>query len=130
MKANQIILFCQAIKDVLKVFKQMKIIADYTFDDDNLSDLVYITTALRDQLPINFQIIVQNPATILSFIEQYKLDSFYHPEIIATTLCQLSKQFGCKQLDVEDYLLDNEYRTDDFSVQAQDILYEFRLTAV
>lgn len=126
IKSNNVVILCNGIKQILDLFSRTKVINGYTFDDENLTDLPYVKRSLSDGVPINFQIIVKNPATILSFIEQYKLDTFYHPEIIATTICSLARQFNYN-LRVEDYLLDNVYRTENFNVQAQDILLEFNL---
>jgi hypothetical protein len=127
MKCRNISKFGECITEILSLFQSKMIISGYSFDDENFHDMTYISKSILDSVPLNFQIFIQNPATIISFIEQYKLDTFYHPEIIATTLRSLATQFNIN-LEFEDYLLDNVYRTDNFDVQAQDILYEFRLT--
>ena len=124
IKSENLFKLGKGINQILSIFKSKSIIRNYIFDDENFTDLTYIHQSFKDNVPINFQITAENPATIISYIEQYKMDTFYHPEIIATTICSLGKQFNFN-LEFEDYLLDNEYRTDNFDVQAQDVLYEF-----
>ena len=45
-------------------------------------------------LPLSFQVTLKNPATILGFIQQSRQDTFYHPEVCATTLCSYARMLG------------------------------------
>ena len=46
---------------------------------------------------------------------------------LATTIMAYAETLGF-QIEFEDYLMDREYRTSNFDVQAQDVLLEFRLS--
>ena len=76
---------------------------------------------------VSFQVTLKEPSTLISFIEMAALNTFFHPDIIGNTLASYiaSRGFDVKY---EDYLMDNFYREDNFSVQAQDILLEMRFS--
>lgn len=61
-------------------------------------------------------------------MQQVEANSFYHPEIIGTTINSYLRQMGLVS-KFEDYLMDNYYREENFDIQAQDILLEFIVSA-
>ena len=67
-----------------------------------------------------------DPVTILGFLQQTLSDTFYHPDIVGTTVAAFARKLGFN-CQFEDYLLDRQYREDNFEVQAQDILFEFQV---
>jgi len=111
------------IKIILQSFQSIGLIKNFNFDDEDLSDLNYADQSFNSGLPISFQFTLIEPATILGFIEQNKSDTFFHSEIIATTISSYCKSLGF-DTKFEDYLVDEYYRTENFDLQAQDILIE------
>lgn len=114
------------IRQILEAFKATGVISGFSFDEEDLVDEKYAFSSFSEGLPVSFQVTILEPATILGFLQQAMADTFYHPEIVAATIVNYASASGYR-LEFEDYLLDREYRTDNFDVQAQDILLEFRL---
>jgi hypothetical protein len=44
--------------------------------------------------PLNVQVTLKDPATILGFMEQSAADTFFHPEIMATALANYARGLG------------------------------------
>eukprot|EP01036_Dinobryon_divergens_P031314 gene31314-40687_t len=114
--------------NILDVFKSTGLIADNKFDVDDLVDEEYAFSSFEDNLAVSFQVTVLEPATLLGFLLQAAANTFFHPEIIATTMCAYARSIGYK-IRFEDYLMDRYYRPDNDDVQAQDILLEFTLSS-
>lgn len=111
------------VKLLLQSFVKIGLISSFIFDDDDLADQYYADSSFREGLPVSFQFTLREPATLLGFIEQNKNDTFYHPEIIASTIASYCRLQGFNTR-FEDYLVDNYYRTENFDIEAQDILIE------
>lgn len=47
-------------------------------------------------LPVNFQLTVVAPVNLLGFLETAAADTFFHPEIIATTIASYARSLGFK----------------------------------
>jgi len=111
------------VKLILQSYVKIGLISSFIFDDDDLADQAYADSSFQEGLPVSFQFTLKEPATLLGFIEQNKNDTFYHPEIIASTIASYCRQKGFNTR-FEDYLVDNYYRTENFDIEAQDILIE------
>jgi hypothetical protein len=111
------------VKLILQSYVKIGLISSFIFDDDDLADQAYADSSFQEGLPVSFQFTLKEPATLLGFIEQNKNDTFYHPEIIASTIASYCRQQGFNTR-FEDYLVDNYYRTENFDIEAQDILIE------
>lgn len=116
----------QGIQLLLSCFVNLKLIGAYKFDIDDFADEESATFSFQENLPISFQFTLQAPVTILSFIEQYKEDTFFHPDIFATTVSCLCREYGFG-VRFDDYLLDNFYRESNFDVVGQDVLVEMEI---
>ena len=77
---------------------------------------------------MSFQITLKSPATILGFLDKTAANSFFHPEILATTLASYARSLGFKS-HFEDYLMDEYYLYDQSvnEVTAQDIIVELEV---
>lgn len=47
-------------------------------------------------LPVSFQLTVVGPVNLLGFLETAAADTFFHPEIIATTISSYARSLGYK----------------------------------
>jgi hypothetical protein len=84
------------IKSILDKYKLNGMLDGYIFENEDLTDVELIQANFQDGLSVNFQITLQSPATILGFIQQYKMDTFFHPEIFATVISALAIHLGYK----------------------------------
>ena len=55
-----------------------------------------ISPFLLQGLPVNFQLTVVAPVNLLGFLETAAADTFFHPEIIATTIASYARSLGYK----------------------------------
>lgn len=76
----------KGITQLLEVFQEKKFIGGYKFDEEALDDEYYILQSFQEDLPVSFQVTLISPVTLLSFIQQAKANTLFHPEIIATTI--------------------------------------------
>ena len=114
------------IQNVLNFFVKTRIISSYEFDQNDFADDIFANQSFDQKLPISFQITLKEPANLLSFLEGYSANNFFHPEIFATTIAAYLRKIGFYS-KFEDYLLDNYYRESNFDLQAQDVIIEMQL---
>jgi len=122
--AKRMKLLGKGLQEILEVFKQKGIIADYELDVDDVADEEFARSSFQENLAVSFQVTLKDPATIIGFLQQAQANTFFHPEIVANSMVSYAKSLGFKAR-FEDYLMDNYYRTENRDVQAQDILLEF-----
>lgn len=118
-----------AIDDVvttLQRLKQTNLIASYTFDADDASDEQFARETFAVKAPVSFQITVDQPATLLGFLEGQIEDTFFHPEIIGSALTASLRRNGYWS-KYEDYLLDNYYRESNFDLRADAVILELSI---
>eukprot|EP01041_Mallomonas_annulata_P004110 gene4110-8168_t len=118
--------FADIIKEILGIFTSKSLIAGYLIDDENLYDIDYIISSFNEDLPVSFQFTLKSPATILGVLEMAAANTFFRPEIFATTIAALGRIAGFT-MKYEDYLMDNFYKEDNFGVAAQDIIIEMEI---
>jgi hypothetical protein len=111
------------IRQILDVFIKKGLLANFVLEDDDYFDELYARKIFDEGLTISSQLTLKQPATILSFLEFTASDTFFHPEFFGSPLKAYLNELGL-QAHFEDYLLDNEYRSNNFNVQAQDVIYE------
>jgi len=111
---------------LLDSFVRLKLIKSYEFDIEDFADKESATFSFAENLPVSFQFTLQAPINIISFIEQYKLDTFFHPDLLATTVSAYCRLYGFG-VRFDDYLLDNFYRESNFDVVGQDVLVEMAI---
>lgn len=119
----------EAIDDVvatLQGLKRAKLIASYSFDSEDASDEQFARETFAVKAPISFQITIDEPATLLSFLEGQIEDTFFHPEIIGSCLAASLRSNGYWS-KYEDYLLDNYYRESNFDLRADAVILEFSI---
>jgi hypothetical protein len=115
------------VAGILGVLQACGQIKGWVFDAEDFGDADFAARSFSAGLPVSTSIQLLEPCTVLSFIQAVRDDTFFHPEIVGTTLvaymgrCGLGARF-------EDYLLDNYYRTSNFDVQAQDIVLELQIS--
>jgi hypothetical protein len=120
---RNVVSLAQNVKIILQSFQNIGLISSFIFDDDDLADQTYADSSFKEGLFVSFQFTLKEPATLLGFIEQNRADTFYHSELIASTIASYCRQQGFVTR-FEDYLVDNYYRTENFDIEAQDILIE------
>jgi len=76
----------EGVKAILESFVQLKLISSYAFEVDDFADEASAAYSFGEALPVSFQFTLQAPINILSFIEQFKQDTFLHPDLLATTV--------------------------------------------
>ena len=117
------------IKRILEQSVKYGLIESFTLDNrfEDLLDLEYVQSTFKAGLSIDFQFTLTRPAWILGWLEFAgpRYDTFFHPEFVASVICQWIKQFGYNA-KFEDYPLDNYYRVD--AVQAQDAIIEMSVS--
>lgn len=114
------------ITALLKELKDKGIIASFIFDDEDAGDVLFAEQAFEQKAPVSFQVTVNEPVTLLSFLEGQREDTFFHPEIIGSSIAALCRKLGFHS-KFEDYLLDNYYRDSNFDLRADAIILEFSL---
>lgn len=116
------------MESILKAFVECKLIDSFVFDAEDVGDQRYAEGSFVEGLPVSFQITLRAPATILGFLEVTASNSFFHPEILATTLACYARSLGFKS-HFEDYLMDEYYLYDQSQneVTAQDIILELEV---
>jgi hypothetical protein len=116
------------VESILKAFAELKLIDSYLFDAEDVGDQRYAEGSFTEGLPVSFQITMRAPATILGFLEVTASNSFFHPEILATTIASYARSLGFKA-HFEDYLMDEYYLYDQSvnEVTAQDIIIELEV---
>lgn len=116
----------QAVNDVvstLERLKQTNFIASYTFDADDASDEQFARETFAVNAPVSFQVTINEPANLLSFIQGQIDDTFFHPEIIGSCVAASLRRNGYWS-KYEDYLLDNYYRESNFDLRADAVILE------
>jgi len=114
------------IDAILKVFQTTGQIDGFVFDAADFADAEFAAKSFQAALPVSATIQLKEPATVLSFIEGVKLNTFFHPEFIGSSLVAYLQRCGLGGR-FEDYLLDNYYRESNFDVQAQDVIVELQV---
>jgi hypothetical protein len=106
----------------------LRLIDSYLFDADDVSDERFAMESFNLDRPVSFQVTLKGPATILGFLEETASDSFFHPEILATTVAAYIRSAGYKA-HYEDYLMDEYYLYDqnENAATAQDVIVEFEV---
>ena len=116
------------VAGILGVLQDCGQIKGYVFDADDFGDADFAARSFSAGLPVSTSIQLLEPCTVLSFIQAVRDDTFFHPEIVGTTLVEYMGRCGLGAR-FEDYLLDNYYRTSTFDVQAQDIVLELQVSS-
>ena len=124
--ADDIMTISNGLETVLIYFSQKKFIANFVYDKEDLNDEIYSSKTFAQNLPVSTQITLTEPCTLIGFLQGYIEDTFFHPEIIATTLAAYLRAHGYYS-KYEDYLLDEYYRESNFDLQAQDVVVEIEL---
>lgn len=116
----------KGIELLLDFFQKSGQISSYVFDSSDFGDQEFADKSFQQRMPISTTIQLKEPCTVLSFIQGVKENTFFHPDIIGTTLVSYLHYcgFGGRY---EDYLLDNFYRESNFDTQAQDIVLELQM---
>ena len=76
-------------------FNSTKLIGTYAFCSFLISFVYFGNFSLKG-LPVNFQYTLVSPINILGFLETAAADTFFHPEIIATTISSWARSLGYK----------------------------------
>lgn len=111
------------IEALLTYFSQKRFIANFVYDKEDLNDETYAKQTFAQNLPVSTQITLTEPCTLIGFLQGYMEDTFFHPEIVATTVAAYLRAHGLYS-KYEDYLLDEYYRESNFDLQAQDVVVE------
>ena len=115
-------LIAQGSRRLLNTLRVKGFCGNFILGDDDMLDPIYINNSFSDNLAISFQLTLVDPVTIISHLEFAQANTFFHPELLASVVqAWVSQWFVC---NFEDYLMDNEYRTSNFDVQAQDVIVE------
>ena len=113
-----------SVAAMLKELKDAGIVASFQFDEDDAGDDIFARQAFDDEAPVNFQVTLDEPITLLSFLEGQREDTFFHPEVIGSSIAALLRRQGFS-IKYEDYLLDNYYRDSNFDLRADAVILEF-----
>eukprot|EP01038_Epipyxis_sp_PR26KG_P015707 gene15707-21261_t len=126
--ADNISVLAIGIEKILNIFKSKGILLNYIYDPTEISDSIYAYQSFSyvrlQSLPVSFQLTLVEPATLLGFFNQAGANTFFHPEIVATTIAAYARKLGYR-IRFEDYLMDNYYNSNPIGIQAQDIILEF-----
>eukprot|EP00596_Hydrurales_sp_CCMP1899_P008757 CAMPEP_0119046522 /NCGR_PEP_ID=MMETSP1177-20130426/47189_1 /TAXON_ID=2985 /ORGANISM="Ochromonas sp, Strain CCMP1899" /LENGTH=350 /DNA_ID=CAMNT_0007019793 /DNA_START=116 /DNA_END=1168 /DNA_ORIENTATION=+ len=129
ISAEKMTLFARGVKEIVSAFKKANFITDFKMDEEDIADKIFAESSFVEGLPVSFQVSLVSPVTILGFIETAAADTFFHPEIMATTLTSWGRSLGYKA-HYEDYLVDNLYMANGIDtniVTAQDALIEMQI---
>ncbi len=115
-----------SVTALLNEFKDKGVIASFQFDEEDVGDELFAKQAFEEKAPVSFQVTVDEPVTLLAFLEGQREDTFFHPEITGSSIVALLRKqgFSCKY---EDYLLDNYYRDSNFDLRADAVILEISL---
>ena len=111
---------------ILSVFQSTGQISGFLFDEADFADAEFAARSFEARMPVAATIQLREPATVLSFIQGVRLNTFFHPEFIGACLVAYLARVGLGAR-FEDYLLDNYYRESNFDVQAQDVVLELQV---
>jgi hypothetical protein len=129
ISAEKMTLFARGVKEIVSAFKKANFISDFKMDEEDIADKIFAESSFVEGLSVSFQMTLVSPVTILGFIETAAADTFFHPEIMATTLTSWGRSLGYKA-HYEDYLVDNLYLANGIDtniVTAQDALIEMQI---
>ena len=76
------------------MFSEKKLIGGYKYDLDDFNDVSFALSSFKEDLPISFQVTALAPVNLLSFLQQSAANTFYHPDIIGTTINNYGRDFG------------------------------------
>ncbi len=116
-------LIAQGSRRLLNTLRVKGLCSNFILGDDDMLDPIYITNSFADNLAISFQLTLVDPVTIISHLEFAQANTFFHPELLASVVQSWVSEFNFK-CNFEDYLMDNQYRTSNFDVRAQDVIVE------
>lgn len=119
-------LVAAGVRLLLDTFSSKGLIGGYSIDDENFFEDDYCQVSFEQDLPVSMQITLKSPATLLGVLRQAASNTFFRPEIFATTIAAIVRSCGFG-VRFEDYLMDNFYREDNFGVAAQDIIIEMEV---